>query len=367
MSTIRKWISSINGKPGLSKEAFDILKLRATDANRNGKEILACLVFDEISIRKHEDYDQHNDVNIGKVSYGIDANKFAKEALVFLITGITEKFKIPVAYFLIAGLKADEKSALIREVILFVSKTGIKVVGMTFDGLNANIAVCKLLGADIVNKKGYIINPHSDEKIYVYLDACHMLKLARNVLASKKIIYNKNKKAIEWRFIENLAQYQREQKINIDNKINKRHIQWDRNKMCVRIAAETMSNSVADAIDLLRNKNVTGFEQSEATTEYLRMVNNTFDLLNSKYEDAIRFKRMISRETKVEYFQFIDKAVAYFEALKLSPNAKKPIIRTKSKTAFFGFVLDMVNFRSFYFEYVESGIQFQHSDSHRII
>lgn len=227
---------------------------------------------------------------------------------------------------------------------------------MTFDGLNSNIAVCKLLGADIPNKKCYIDNPHSDGKIFLFLDGCHMLKLSRNILARKKMIYDNNNKAIEWRFIENLEQYQRDQKINFGNKINKKHIQWDRVKMCVRVAAETMSNSVADAIDLLRSKGIEAFEHSEPMTRYLRMVNNTFDILNSKYDDAVQFKRTISRDTRDEYFQFIEEAVPYFESLKDSPNAKQPIIRTRSKAPFFGFELDFINFRSLYFEYVESGI-----------
>lgn len=356
VSTIRKWISSINGEPGFSKEAFDVLKLRANDANKNGNEILSCLIFDEMAIRKREDYDEHNDKKIGLVTYGTDKNKYAKEALVFLISGINDKFKIPVAYFLIAGLKADEKAALTREVILMIGKTGIKVVGMTFDGLNTNISVCKTLGADFVNNKGYIINPHSDEKIYVYLDACHMLKLARNILASKKSIFDSDKNAIEWRFIEELEKYQRENKFNLANKINKRHIQWDRNKMCVRVASETMSNSTADAIDLLRSNGVPGFENSEPTTKYLRMVNNSFDILNSKHDDALRFKRSISKNTKDEYFAFFDEAIEYFQGLKLTANSKKTIIQTRSKTPFFGFILDLNNFRSFYYDYVESSI-----------
>lgn len=51
VSTIRKWYRAINGKPGLSMEAFIALKLMANEANTNGKEILNCLAFDEMAIR----------------------------------------------------------------------------------------------------------------------------------------------------------------------------------------------------------------------------------------------------------------------------------------------------------------------------
>lgn len=222
--------------------------------------------------------------------------------------------------------------------------------------MNTNISVCKTLGADFANNKGYITNPHSDERIYVFLDASHMLKLSRNIIANKKVIYDRDNNPIEWRFIEELEKYQRENKCNVANKINKRHIQWDRCKMSVRVAAETLSNSTADAIDLLRSNGVSGFEGSEATSKYLRMVNNSFDILNSKYDDAIRFKRLISASTQAEYFEFFDEAIEYFQGLKLSANAKKPILETKSKTPFFGIILDLNNFRLFYKDYVESGI-----------
>lgn len=175
VSTIRKWYSAINGKPGFSDEAFEVLKLRANQANVNGEEILGCLIFDEMSIRKMEEYDQHKDEAVGFINFGTDiggtnSEKYAKEALDFLIAGVNICFKVPVAYFLTAGLKSNEKAALVQEVILLVSKTGIKIVGMTFDGLASNLTTCKILGADFQNNKPYIINPHSDENIYLFLD-----------------------------------------------------------------------------------------------------------------------------------------------------------------------------------------------------
>lgn len=62
-----------------------------------------------------------------------------------MVTGINEKFKIPVAYFLIAGLKANEKAALIQNVILLAGKSGVKIVGLGYDGLVTNIATRKEL------------------------------------------------------------------------------------------------------------------------------------------------------------------------------------------------------------------------------
>lgn len=203
VSTIRKWYSVIDGKSGFSSEAFEVLKCKAHEANIRGQETLGCLIFDEMAIRKQIEYDQHRDEPIGSVNFGFgaDTTKYAKEVLVFIVAGVSEEFKIPVAYFLISGLKSAEKAALLQQVVLLVSKTGVKVVGLTFDGLASNLATARALGADFKNEKTFIVNPHSDDKIYLYPDACHMLKLARNCLAGKKVIFHTDDNPIEWRYI----------------------------------------------------------------------------------------------------------------------------------------------------------------------
>lgn len=332
----------------------------ANKANVDGREILGCLIFDEMAIRKMQEYDQHRDESVGFVDFGTNifgANdeKYAKEALVFLITGVNENFKIPVAYFLIAGLKSAEKAALTREVILLTSKTGVKIVGLTFDGIASNSGMVRTLGADFKNERPFITNPHSSDKIYVYPDACHMLKLVRNCLAGKYTLFDGDNEIIEWRYIEELEKYQRVNNINLGNKIGKPHIQWMKRKMSVRIAAETLSNSTADAIEFLCNSGIKEFHGSSATIRFIRRFNNIFDIMNSKTEAAIGFKRSISPENKIEYFKYFDESIIYIQNLKLE-KGRKSILKTRSKMPFFGLTIDMQNFRSFYMEHVESGI-----------
>lgn len=357
ISTIRKWYSSINGKPGYSQEAFTALRCKANEANQEGSEVLACLLFDEVAIRKQEEYDHYTDTRLGYITYGTNAGEvLAKEALVFMITGINEKFKIPVAYFLIAGLKANEKAALIRNVILLAGKSGVKIVGLGYDGLVTNIATGKELGANFIQSdQAYFINPHSDDKIFLFPDACHSLKSTRNRLASLGVLYDGQNNKIEWRYVVDLEKYQREHNINLGNKITKAHIQWEKKRMSVRIAAETLSDSVASAIEFLKKNGVKEFENSEGTVNFIRRINNIFDILNSKVsKDAIGFKRTISLDTKDEYFEYFEESISYIRKLKISPGGNS-ILKSKSKTAFLHFIVAMQNFRSFYETYVETG------------
>lgn len=174
VSTIRKWYTAINGKPGFSDEAFEALKLKSNEANSNGKEILGCVIFDEVAIRRQEEFEENSASRIGFVNFGtniVGSNEkvYAKEALVYMVTGINEKFKIPVAYFLTSGLKSPEKAALTQEVILRVTKAGIKVVGLTFDGLNSNLAMTRIMGASIRKQTETILFEPRNNSILVFI------------------------------------------------------------------------------------------------------------------------------------------------------------------------------------------------------
>ncbi|KAG8175617.1 hypothetical protein JTE90_019429 [Oedothorax gibbosus] len=116
----------------------------------------------------------------------------AKDALVFLVNSLNGNWKVPVAYFLINGLNAIERANLISEALTHIHETGVDIVSLTFDGTSTNISSVNELGANISvdNLKHYFPHPVTKEPVYVILDACHMLKLVRNCLASKGSLFD---------------------------------------------------------------------------------------------------------------------------------------------------------------------------------
>lgn len=69
--------------------------------------------------------------------------------------------------------------------------------------------------------------------------------------------------------------------------------------MKVNIAAQTLSSSVADAIDFCRSLNIKGFEDSEATTQFIRIIDRWFDILNSRNLHGVGYKSSL-RSTNIE-------------------------------------------------------------------
>lgn len=206
-STMRAWLASINAVLGILTEALIALKLKVDEYKKDGKQLYANLIFDEMSIRQHAQYDPNKMKFDGFIDMGRPATEqeplaLAKDALVFLVSGATEDFKIPVAYFLTNGLIAAERAAILNEILVCLADIGIVVVAITFDGLSANLAMCKLLGADFETNDANILDPAQDgRKIYIILDPAHMLKLMRNCFGSRNLI-DGDGEPIEWKYIE---------------------------------------------------------------------------------------------------------------------------------------------------------------------
>ncbi|GBM08818.1 DNA transposase THAP9, partial [Araneus ventricosus] len=286
-ATLRRWCKTVEGNPGFTHEAFITLKQKSTEAMSAGKKIICCLIVDEISIRKHIEWD--GDKFSGYVDLGTqldnDCLPPAKQALIFMLNALNANWKIPVAYFLIHSLNALERSNLISECLRLVFDTGVEVTALTFDGTSVNISTANNLGAKIQEKdmKPYFPHPITSEKVFVILDVCHMLNLVRNTLASKGSIVNQNGDIIKWDYIKELEKFQKDKGLYAAPKLKSRHIEWYQEKMKVKLAAQVLSNSVADALLYLANDlKLEEFQGCEATVEFLKIFNNLFDVLNSR-------------------------------------------------------------------------------------
>lgn len=125
ISTIRRWHQKVDGSPGFTLSAIPIIKQKIKAALEKQKTLTFSLIMDEVHLAHKLQTDKGDGRNWGYEDYGVvketprDSKKFAKEALVFLITCDNERWKIPVAYFLIDSLKAPEKANVVLEVNVF--------------------------------------------------------------------------------------------------------------------------------------------------------------------------------------------------------------------------------------------------------
>lgn len=255
----------------------------------------------------------------------------AKESLTFLVNCVNDRWKMPVAYFLIHKLDTDDQAFLIEEVVYFLESNQIDVVSVTFDGLKTNLSTAKKLGAslDPENLQPYFYS-FFGTKIYVIFDICHMLKLIRNNFYGRKQFINRNGKKIFWSYLPTLHNVQQKEKLHLGNRITKRHIKFTKSKMKVNLAAQLLSNSVAASLRYLATDGnyKAKFKNVEPTAEFIEKVNNLFDIFNSRKVDGKIFGQALKPEN-IEYLsQYLDHCAAYIKGLQVK---KSPPRKRKSK------------------------------------
>lgn len=305
LSTIQKWFanSDVRGDPGILEETMNRLRKIAEDfKTKNQRELMCSLVFDEMHIRQQVCWSLHRLEYVGYAGYGQKPGEeqiMAKQAIVFVLNGIDVNFEFPVAYYFIDELDKNGRKDLLPEVIATVTRCGIRIINLTFDGHSSNVPACELLGAKLkinLNEKNqtfktYILNPLTNEKIYIILDPCHMIKLVRNRWALCRAFFDSKNSKIEWRYIEALHEYSCKNDFRT-HKLTKRHMQWARHSMNVRLAVQTLSESVASSIEFLMEKNVPEFQGARPTIDFIRRMNTLFDIFNSRRcNDKNIFKR----------------------------------------------------------------------------
>ncbi|KYN10881.1 THAP domain-containing protein 9 [Trachymyrmex cornetzi] len=137
------------------------------------------------------------------------------------------------------------------------------------------------------------------------------------------------------------------------NKLNNKHLQWRKNKMNVKLAAQTLSESCAVALEQLQDDKHPDFLNCAATIKFCKMCNNVFNCLNTRSTFANHFKKPLNKSTAANIFEFFTEAIHYFSNIKLTKHG--PLITiSKAKTGFLGFILNMINLKNMFYEYVET-------------
>ena len=98
-----------------------------------------------------------------------------------------------------------------------------------------------------------------------------MIKLIQNLLGDYLTISHRSEsKQIKWEYIDRLNDVQEELGFSLANKLTKKHIIWEKNKMNVKMAAQTLSASVASIDFLCDDIEHPDFEDSESTTSFIK-------------------------------------------------------------------------------------------------
>lgn len=122
-----------------------MLKQVSDEMKSRSEEFVCVLSHDEMAIKKNVQWSDAHKKILGQGTDSNDELVVANNAIVFMVNGLNYKINTPVSYYFITSLNAVQKTALVHEIITEISKSGEKLVGVTFDGLISNITTCESL------------------------------------------------------------------------------------------------------------------------------------------------------------------------------------------------------------------------------
>lgn len=125
--TLSRMITNASLRPGINQNLFDELKKKAKELNTNEK--LCVLLFDEVALTAHFDYNRRTDSVNGFVDNGESKNKkIADHALVFM-RGIHKNYKQPLSYsFCSKTTPTIELAVQLKKIISMLLTTGLIVI-----------------------------------------------------------------------------------------------------------------------------------------------------------------------------------------------------------------------------------------------
>jgi hypothetical protein len=281
----------------------------------------------------------------------------AGEALTFMVVALDASWKLSIGYFLISGLKADDKADILKMALRKLHDIGMKTANVTCDGPATNFSVFKKLGAsfDIENLTTTFPHPSDSElKVAVIFDACHMIKLVRNTLSFLKVLVDPEGNQIKWEFITKLHDLQQKEGLRAANKLKQDHISWHKQKMKVNLATQTLSLSVANSIDFCRDQlKLPEFQNSQATTKFIRFIDSLFDVMNSRNPFSKGFKAPMKVCNKEKWSTLFSESYTYISNVSDLQGTK--MINTPRHTAFIGFLINIRSLEFLFETLVEEG------------
>ncbi|KAJ8979783.1 hypothetical protein NQ317_007691 [Molorchus minor] len=246
------------------------------------------LIFDEIALSEQLTFDSSTDKVVGYVDLGHDLgrrNEFANHALVFMIHGLRKVWKQPVAYYFSRGtIKTNQLIPIIKEVIVELQNSGLKVLATVCDQGPTNRAAIRILCNSTCGSRYGPFFFVNNQKIITLFDVPHLLKALRNAFLKYNIQFDKTKFAklehvIKCFNIDKTKRFQGLRKIReMYFYVNK----YNSLKMKVSVAARTLSNTVASFIECMISGNLGLPSEAIYTAEFIHDIDTLFDSFNGR-------------------------------------------------------------------------------------
>ncbi|XP_003414163.2 DNA transposase THAP9 isoform X2 [Loxodonta africana] len=353
-SILRTWLSKCKPSPGFNSNVFSFLQQRV----ENGYQMYqyCSLIIKGISLKQQLQWDPISHHLQGFMDFGLgkldaDETPLASETVLLMAVGIFGHWRTPLGYFFVNRASGYLQAQLLRLTIGKLSDIGITVLAVTSDATAHSVQMAKALGIHIDgdNIKCTFQHPSSSgQQIAYFFDSCHLLRLIRNAFQHFQSIQFINGTA-HWQHLVDLVALE-EQELSSMERIPSALPNLKNHVLKMNCAAQIFSESVASALECLLSIGLPPFQNCIGTIHFLRLINNLFDVFNSRNRYGKELKGPLLPETYSKINHVLIEAKTIF--VTLSDTNNNQIIKGKRKLGFLGFLLNAESLKWLYQSYV---------------
>lgn len=283
---MKRLLSTVKIHQGIVPIVFE--RIKKTMSEKDDNDRLCSLIFDEMSLTPQVNYNAQQDVLEG---FAFNKhNKIADHVLVFMVKGIKQNFKQPIAFYYTTGLNKVELKNIIIDVIKHAQRSGLKIINTVCDQCTVNVGA--ITGLINVTKAKYLRQQKEwrydhfvihGKIIIPIFDVPHLIKGIRNNLITKDLVYKSNNtvKTVKWEYFQKVYAADKSYgELRLLDKLTEEHINPDKiNKMRVKSATQIFSHSVAVATEHLSARGDLP-NDCKQLIEITLLLDNLFDTLN---------------------------------------------------------------------------------------
>lgn len=155
-----------------------------------------------------------------------------------------------------------------------------------------------------------------------------------------------NGNIISWEYIKQLHLLQEKESLYIANKLRSVHVNFFKHKMKVRLVAQTFSKSVADALQFSSTLQLPQCKGCEAIIYFIRLINDLFDIFNSRSIKQYNYKAPINSNNKDMYAK-LNECFKCICDLKESQHGNA-LINSRRNVGFLGFCISIKSLMGLY-------------------
>ena len=319
--TLRKHMQQVYIYPGFANSILSALRIKAEGMESDTK--LCSLVMDEMAIKERIQYNAGRDEVEGFEDFGLLGKRtyVANHALVFMVRGLTVKWKQPIGYFLSSGPVGGETlTKLLLEAIDKITDIGLEVkIVLSDQGSNNRKSLETILKVSVDQPFFF----HKNSKIFVMYDPPHLIKNIRNNL--KRHGFKVDDKLVSWYYVREFYKADSSSPLRLAPKLKKKHIDLPPfGALSVKRATQVLSHSVAAGMHAMVKWGVIAQEAAHTAT-FIEHFDQLFNAFNSCRLGSKAVMRHALSETS-GHKDFLTNSQAWLSTIKSVNGRKLPCL-----------------------------------------